>query len=379
MPGPDYYEVLGIDRSADEAVIKSAYRSLAMKYHPDKNPGNTSAIEKMKEINEAYAVLSDPDKRRMYDTYGESGLKGYTREDIFRGVDFGSLFREFGLRDFSGFGDSLFDTFFGGRTATRRGRRRGADLRYDLSISLEEAAFGTQKTISLPVVEQCPACNGSGAEPGGLEKCDRCNGTGQIVRERRSGYSIIREISVCGKCGGSGQIVKKACKNCNGKGVIKRSKELSITIPSGSDTGYQIRIEGEGEKGDGGPGDLYVILNVEKHPVFERHEYDIYTQQEVDFTLAALGGQISVPGLKGSLPLDIPEGTQSGAVLRIVNKGIPHLDGYGRGDEYVILKVMTPTNLSEQEKDLLSQFRGLRGRKPARKRRWWQFFLPRKQ
>jgi molecular chaperone DnaJ len=360
MAKRDYYEVLGIDRNADETAIKRAYRTLAMKYHPDRNPGDAEAVERMKEINEAYAVLTDAQKRQLYDTYGHAGLDGYTQADIFRGVDFSSLFREFGLRDFFGFGDSLFDSFFGGRTTTRRGPRRGANLKYDLAVTLEEVAFGAEKAIELPRVEQCPVCSGTGAEADGLESCSSCQGTGQIVREQRSGYSVFRQITVCGRCHGQGKVVKKACKECKGKGVIEKATGIKVTIPAGADTGYQIKVEGEGEKGDGLPGDLYVVLHVEKHPIFERHGDDIYLQQEIALTTAALGGRVEVAGLNGNLNLDVPEGTQTGTVFRIENEGIPHVDGYGKGDEYVIVKVVTPINLSRREKELLKEFQKLR-------------------
>ena len=264
----DYYEVLGIDRTADESAIKRAYRTLAMKYHPDRNPGDAQAVEHMKEINEAYAVLSDSHKRRLYDAYGHAGLEGYTQEDIFRGVDFSSLFREFGLGDFFGFGDSLFGSFFGRRTTTRRGPRKGADLRYDLAVTLEEVAFGTEKTLELPKMEHCQACSGSGAEPDGLIPCESCGGTGQIVKEQRSGYSVMRQISVCGKCRGKGKTIEKPCKECEGKGIIEKTKEVQLKIPAGADSSYSVKIEGEGEQGEDLPGDLYVVLNVEKHPVF---------------------------------------------------------------------------------------------------------------
>jgi molecular chaperone DnaJ len=356
----DYYEVLGIERNADEAAIKKAYRSLAMKYHPDRNPGDPKAAEKMKEINEAYAVLSDPQKRRLYDTYGHAGLEGYTQEDIFRGVDFSSLFREFGLSDLFGFGDSLFDSLFGRGTTIRTHLRKGADLRYDLTVTLEDVALGAEKMVSLPKVESCATCGGSGAEPDGLVRCEACGGTGQIVWEQRSGYSVFRQISVCGKCRGKGKVVKKRCPDCEGKGVVEKIKEIAVKIPAGADTGYQIRIEGEGEKGEDLPGDLYVVLNVKKHPLFERHGDDIYLQKEIPFTTAALGGEVKVPSLTGELKLKIPEGTQTGTVFRIENGGIPHLDGYGKGDEYVIVKVVTPTNLSRKEKKLLKEFEKLR-------------------
>ena len=356
----DYYEVLGINKNADEATIKKAYRNLAMKYHPDRNPGNAGAVERMKEINEAYAVLSDTQKRRLYDTYGHAGLQGYTQEDIFRGVDFSSLFREFGLGSIFGFGDSLFDSFFGGGTTTRRGPRKGADLRFDISVTLEEVASGIEKVVELPRTEPCPVCSGTGAEANGLSQCPSCGGTGQIVSERRSGYSVFRQISTCGKCGGRGKVVKQRCKECNGKGVIEKKQEITVKIPAGADTGYSIRVEGEGEKGEGLPGDLYVVLNVEKHPVFERYDDDIYLQQEIAFTTAVLGGEIKVPALAGELKLDIPEGTQTGAVFRIEGEGIPHLDRRGKGDEYVVVKVVTPTNLSRKEKELLREFEKLR-------------------
>jgi len=360
MAKRDYYEVLGIDRNADETAIKKAYRSLAMKYHPDRNPGDAEAVERMKEINEAYAVLTDAHKRQLYDTYGHAGLEGYTQADIFRGVDFSSLFKEFGLGDMFGFGGGLFDSFFGRRTTTRRGPRKGADLRYDLTVTLEEVAFGIEKVIELPRVEQCPTCSGTGAEADGLERCSSCQGTGQIVREQRSGYSVFRQITVCGRCHGQGKVVKKACKECEGKGVIEKATEIKVTIPAGADTGYQIRVEGEGEKGEGLPGDLYVVLHVEKHPIFERHSDDIYLQQEIALTTAALGGRVEVAGLNGNLNLDVPEGTQTGTVFRIENEGIPHVDGYGKGDEYVVVKVATPTNLSRKEKELLKEFERLR-------------------
>jgi len=354
----DYYEALGIDKNADEAAIKKAYRSLAMKYHPDRNPGNTEAIERMKEINEAYAVLSDAQKRQLYDTYGHAGLQGYSQEDIFRGVDFSSLFHEFGLGSI--FGDSLFDSFFGGRTTTRRGPKKGADLRFDLTVSLEDVSFGIEKVVELPREEPCSACDGSGAEPDGLSQCPSCGGRGQIVSERRSGYSVFRQISTCGKCSGSGKIVKQRCKECEGKGVIEKKQEITVKIPAGADTGYSIRVEGEGEKSEGLPGDLYVVLNMEKHPVFERHSDDIYLQHEIPFTTAALGGEISVPSLKSELKLEIPEGTQTGAVFRIEDEGIPHLDRRGKGDEYVVVKVVTPTNLSRKEKEVIREFEKIR-------------------
>ena len=357
MEKRDYYEILGINKDADEAAIKKAYRGLAMKYHPDKNPGDAQAAEKMKELNEAYAVLSDRNKRGLYDTYGHAGLEGYTQEDIFRGVDFGSLFEELfggGL----GFGEGIFDGFFG-RRRDRRARQpqRGADLRYDLTVSLEDVAFGKEKKIEAPWLEPCLVCNGVGAKEEGLKECEACHGSGQLVTEQRSGTSLFRQITTCSRCGGRGKVVTHPCDECGGKGSVEKRKEIYLYIPKGADMGHRIRIEGEGETGIDGNGDLYVILNVEKHPIFERHGDDIYVVKEIGFTRAALGGELDdIPGLEGILTLDIPEGTQNGAVFRIIDKGIPHLNGYGRGDEYVIIKVLTPTNLTEEEKDLLRRF-----------------------
>jgi molecular chaperone DnaJ len=352
----DYYDILGLERDADAAGIKKAYRTLAMKFHPDRNQDDPQAVEAMKEVNEAYAVLSDPAKRRLYDAYGHEGLKGYSQEDIFRGVDFGGLFREFGIGDLFGSGDSLFGSLFGRRTG-RTGPQKGADLRYDLALTLEEAAFGAEKTINLPKVEVCTACNGTGAEPGGLEECDQCKGTGQMVTEQRKGLSVFRQISFCPTCQGKGKIIKQACKECAGKGVLEKLKDISVQIPAGADTGHVIKVDGEGEKGKDLPGDLYIVIEVAKHPLFERHGDDIYLQREIALTTAALGGEIEVPNLEDKLfKLDIPEGTQTGSLFRIDGQGFLRLDGKGRGDEYVMVKVMTPTKLTERQKELLREF-----------------------
>ena len=366
MAKRDYYEILGMDRGADEATIKKAYRSLAMKCHPDTNPNDAQAVDKMKEINKAYAVLCDREKRRLYDTYGHAGLQGFTQEDIFRGVDFGSIFADLFGGGF-GSGGSIFDELFGRRRSGRgRQTRRGADLRYDFKVTLEDAAFGTEKKIEIPRVEPCSACHGLGAKEGGLKVCQACHGSGQSVIEQRSGYSVYRQITVCGKCRGRGKIVTESCDECQGGGSIERSKEISIHIPKGADTGHAIRVEGEGEPGPDGAenGDLYVVLSVEKHPVFERHGDDIYVVREIGLPQAALGAKLDdVPGLEGGLKVDIPEGTQNGAVFRISHKGIPHLNNHGRGDEYVLVKVVTPTDLSKEEKDLLRKFQASRGKR----------------
>ncbi len=361
MTKKDYYEILGIDKSADEATIKRAYRNMAMKYHPDRNPGDAQAIEKMKEINEAYAVLSDRHKRQLYDTYGHAGLEGYTATDIFGSVDFLSLFREFGLSYF-GFSDSIFDGLFGaGRTSTKR-QRKASDIRYDLEVTLEEVALGAEKKIRVPRTLVCFSCLGTGASERGLEDCDHCGGSGQIVREQRSGFTVIRQILTCSRCHGRGKIIKEPCIECQGQGFVREVRELTISIPRGADTGYTIKIEGEGEAGDNGviPGDLYVVLNIRKHPIFERRGDDIYLTREISFVQAALGDEINdIPSLYGTLKLKIPEGTQTGTVFKIKGKGIPHLDSHGNGDLYVMVKVVTPKNLTQREKELLREFERL--------------------
>jgi len=364
MAKRDYYDILGINKNSDEAAIKKAYRGLAMECHPDRNPDDIHAAEKMKEINEAYAVLSDRNKRGLYDTYGHAGLEGFTQEDIFRGVDFTSIFEGLfggGL----GCGGSVFENLFGRQRNYRaKQTQRGADLRYDLSVNLEDIAFGMEKEINIPKVETCSVCNGNGAKQDGLKECEACRGSGQLVSERRSGSTLFRQVTTCGRCNGRGCLVIQPCDECGGKGYIESRRELCVSIPKGADTGYRIRIEGEGGAGINGNGDLYIILRVEEHPVFERHGDDIYMVKEVDLTHAALGGELDdIPGLEGNLSLNIPEGTQNGAVFRIIDKGIPHLNNHGSGDEYVVIKLVTPTDLTEDEKKLLRKFQKSRRHK----------------
>lgn len=362
MAQRDYYEILGIDRTASDDAMKKAYRNLAMKYHPDRNPNDPESPNRMKEINEAYAVLSDPNKRQLYDLYGHAGLAGYTQEDLLRSADFGEMLRGFGLWD-SGFGDSLFDSFFRSQDPRRAGApRRGTDLRYELEATLEEAASGVEKTISIPREERCPVCAGIGADNSDIQECRQCHGSGQVVREQRAGFTLLRQITTCTVCQGRGQRILKPCPECQGRGSIETARDVEVAIPRGADAGYQSRIRGGGEPGEygGEPGDLWVVLRVQKHPLFERHNDDIYLQQEISFAIAALGGEEEVPGLDGNSIIHIPEGTQTGTVFRIEEKGISHLKGKGRGDQYVIVKVVTPTNLSKREKELLREFAKLR-------------------
>ncbi len=359
----DYYEILGVGRDADEEEIKRAYKRLAMKYHPDRNPDDPRAAEKMKEVNEAYAVLSDPEKRRLYDLYGHRGLEGYTYDDLVAGVDFGSLLEElFG----SFFGGSLFESLFGGtgrwNKSSRRiyARRKGQDIRMELEISLEEAAFGAEKPVKVARTEPCPRCRGSGAER--LEECRECGGSGQIVLEQRSGWAYFRQIRPCHRCRGSGMVVREVCRLCQGSGVREVEREVLVTIPRGVDSGQVIKLEGEGEAREGEyPGDLYLVLKIKPHPIFERRGYDIWVEKEIPFTQAALGGRVyGIPSLEGELEVEIPPGTRSGAVLEISGKGIPYPNREGRGSEFVRLEVIIPDNLSQEEVNLLQQFERLR-------------------
>ncbi|MDD5501483.1 MAG: molecular chaperone DnaJ [Candidatus Omnitrophica bacterium] len=367
----DYYDVLGIDRNADDSAIKQAYRRLAIKCHPDRNPGDRQAVERMKELNEAYAVLSDPQKRQRYDAYGHSGLQGYTADDIFGAVDFGSIFREFGLRNiFSDFGfgfgsgRSIFDNFFG-NSATRVKElesRKGADLECELEIELEEAFSGTEKKINLPRTEVCPSCRGTGAARGGISTCKDCGGTGQIVREQRSGYSVFRQITTCRRCRGQGRMITTPCHKCQGKGSIEIERDITVQIPKGADTGHMIKVEGEGEAGSGRgeAGDLYIKLCVKEHPIFERRKSDIYVKKEITVTQALLGGKVyGIPGLEGDIAIQIPEGTEDGTIIKVLGQGMPKFEDE-RGDEHVIIKVALPKNLSQEEKALLYQFGRMR-------------------
>ncbi|MDI6806229.1 MAG: molecular chaperone DnaJ [Candidatus Aenigmarchaeota archaeon] len=369
MREKDYYQILGIPRDASKDEITKAYRKLVMKYHPDRNPNDPKANEKMKEINRAYAILSDSEKRRRYDRYGEAGLEGYTEQDIFGGIDFDSIFSGLGLRNifkdfFGDFGfgrKSIFDDFFGYRQKVKE-LERGEDLQYDLEIDLEEAFHGIEKKMSLLKTETCPSCLGSGATKGGLSVCRKCQGSGQIIYEQRSGYSVFRQITTCPTCHGQGKMITSYCKECEGKGLIELQKEISVQIPRGANTGQTIRIEGEGGPGERGrrAGDLYIRFKVKDHPVFERRGADLYVKKEITFTQALLGGKIyDTPGIDGNLTLEIPEGTEDGSTFKISGKGMWRF-GEERGDLYVTTKIAIPKNLTLEEKTLLRRFERLR-------------------
>jgi len=372
----DYYQILGVVRNASEEEIKRAYRRLVMKYHPDRNP-DPRATEKMKEINEAFAILSDPVKRQKYDRFGHKGLEGYTAADIFGGVDFDSIFSELGLRNifsqFSrgfGFGggsifDSLFseDSRFGSSTRFKElAAKRGADLQYDLEIELEDAFEGRERKMTLPKTETCPACRGTRAAKGGLSICTECQGRGQIVYEQKSGWSVFRQITTCPKCRGQGKRITSPCQKCRGMGIVEVQKEIRVQIPRGANSGETIKVEGEGEPGkDGGvAGDLYIRLHVKDHPILERRGADLYLKKEIPFTQAILGGKIyGIPGLDGELSLEIPEGTENGTVFKIGGKGMPRF-AEERGDLYVEIKIRVPQKLTSEEKALLADLERLR-------------------
>ncbi|MDR1728847.1 MAG: molecular chaperone DnaJ [Acidobacteriota bacterium] len=340
----DCYEVLGVARNATDQEIKSAYRKLAVKYHPDKNPGDADAEEKFKEAAEAYSILSDADKRARYDRYGYSGMQGG-----FSGFD-PSTFSDFGdiLGEFFGFGD-IFGGGGGGRR--RGGPERGSDLRYDLKISFKEAAFGLKTKVKIPRQDACPDCEGRGT-PKGKDPvvCSACGGSGS-QRYQQGFFSVSR---TCPQCGGAGRIITEPCATCDGRGRVRKEKTLEIRIPAGVDTGSRLRIQGEGEAGvHGGPaGDLYVVIYVEEHPFFQRQGNNIYCQIPVGITQAVLGAEISVPTLQDEEKLKIPEGTQTGTVFRLRGKGIVSLGEHGRGDQFVTVNVVVPTKLSKEQRQL---------------------------
>jgi molecular chaperone DnaJ len=352
MSKRDYYEVLGLSRTASEQEIKSAYRRLAVKYHPDKNPGDAEAEEKFKEAAEAYQILSDPDQRRRYDRFGHAGVStGATAG--WGAPGFGGI--EDILGDLFGFGD-VFGAGGRGAGGARRAAtaQRGADLRYDLEISLEEAAAGMTASLRIPRLETCEKCKGTGAQEGTQpEICSTCNGAGQ-VRYQQGFFSVAR---TCGTCRGTGRIIKTPCEKCKGTGRVEREKTMEVKIPAGVETGSRLRIAGEGEAGtQGGPtGDLYVVIHVKEHEEFERQGSNLYSSVPVTFAQAALGAEISVPTLDGQQSLKIPPGTQTGTVFRLKNRGVPVLGGRGRGDLFVSVTVVTPTTLTREQRRLLEQ------------------------
>lgn len=355
MSKRDYYDILGVQRNATKDEIKNEYRKLALKYHPDRNkePG---AEERFKEVSEAYAILSDDEKRAQYDRFGHAGIDSrYSAEDIFRGVDFDEIFRDMGF-GFGGF-ESIFDTFFGGGRRAREAPR-GQDLRYDLEISLEQAYSGLTTEIAVPRSERCPECNGLGAKPGtSPKKCSECGGTGQIQHVQVSGFMHFARIEPCRKCRGRGVTIDKPCPVCRGVGIVERHRRISIKIPAGVDTGSQLIMRGEGDTPNGGGqrGHLFVVVHVRPHETFQRQGNDLLCRVDLNFSKAVLGGEVEVPTLDGRARIVVPPGTQSGATFRLRKKGMPGLREYGRGDELVVVQVKTPTKLSAQQQELIRE------------------------
>jgi len=363
----DYYEILGVKKDASLDEIKKAYRELALRYHPDRVPAERKkeAEEKFKEISESYAVLSDSQKRALYDQYGHSGIdQKYAYEDIFKGADFSSVFQDLG--DF-GVGGGLFDEIFsdlgfdifGGRGRSGRGRaRRGRDLEIAVAITLEEAASGIEKTINVPRYEECSVCGGSGAKAGTKKvSCPQCRGIGQTVVS--NGFFQLRQA--CSHCGGEGSIIQTPCSECRGEGRIRVTRKIKVKIPAGVDTGSQLRIRGEGEAGKAGRGDLYVVVEVRPHPVFQRHDNDIVTEINISLVKAILGAEIEVPTLNGKVKMKIPAGTQSGRIFRLKDKGIPDVHARDIGDELVRVNVEIPTHLTSEQRRLIEEFARLSG------------------
>lgn len=357
MAKRDYYEVLGVSRDATQEEIKKAYRRLARQYHPDANKDDKDAAEKFKEVSEAYHVLSDPEKRDAYNRFGHAATDGQ-----FNGFGgFGGF-----NGDFGGFTD-IFDMFFGGGTGRQRyGPERGADLRVDVELTFEEAAFGLEKDIKVPRTEECSTCGGSGAAPGtGKKTCEQCGGTGQIQFAQSTPFGRLVQARTCDRCRGTGSIIEKPCPTCRGAGRVRRTRNIKVKIPAGVDDGARLRLAAEGEPGlRGGPrGDLFVFIHVRPHPIFKRDGSNVVLNTEISFVQAALGDDITVPTIDGEARLKIPEGTQSGIVLRMRGKGIPDVRGYGRGDQFVHVRVTTPTRLTDKQKELLLEFARIEGQK----------------
>ena len=353
----DYYEVLGVDKNADDAALKKAYRALAKKYHPDMNPGDKEAEKKFKEASEAYAVLSDPEKRRQYDQFGHAafdggagGAGGFGGFD-FNGADFGDIF-----------GD-IFGDLFGGRRGSagaRSGPMKGANLRTSVRITFEEAVFGTEKEIELTVKEECKTWHGTGAKPGtSPETCPKCGGKGQVVFTQQSFFGTVRNVQACPDCGGTGKIIKEKCTDCHGSGFVPMKKRFAVTIPAGIDSGQCKRLAGQGEPGiNGGPrGDVLVEVIVGQHPIFQRQDTNIYSTVPVSFAVAALGGEVVIDTVDGKVIYDVKAGTQTDTRVRLKGKGVPSLRNKDlRGDHYVTLVVQTPEHLSAEAKELLRKF-----------------------
>jgi molecular chaperone DnaJ len=373
----DYYEVLGVSKSATDDEIKKAYRSLAKKYHPDMNPGDKEAEEKFKEVNQAYAVLSDAEKKARYDQFGPEAAEG----------NYGGGYGDFG--GFGGFGGGgfgfdigdIFGDIFGGgggSRARKNGPQRGDDLAQRISISFEEAAFGCKKDVKYTKVERCGECKGSGCADGSSPKtCSKCNGSGQVRVQQRTPLGVFQSTRPCDACGGTGKTIENPCKKCKGTGMSNVSKTIEVSIPAGINDGQSLNVRGMGNAGkNGGPaGDLYVTVSVRKHPIFVREEFDIFCEIPITFPEAALGAEIRVPTLEGETTYEIPEGTQTGTTFTLRGKGIPYVNGRGRGDLIFKVVVEVPKNMSESQKDALRKFADACGKSNyAKKEKFKSFF-----
>ncbi|HYF79642.1 MAG TPA: molecular chaperone DnaJ [Symbiobacteriaceae bacterium] len=357
MAKRDYYEVLGVPKNASEADIKKAFRGLARQFHPDANKDDPNAAEKFKEVNEAYQVLSDADRRAKYDQFGHAAEQ--------MGGGGGNPFG--GAGNMGDFGD-IFDMFFGGQMGRRqqRGPTRGDDLQYELDLTLEEAAFGVKKEIRIPRTEDCPTCKGSGAKPGtSPTTCSKCKGTGQIQMAQNTIFGRFVNVATCDRCGGDGKIVENPCTGCRGKGIVQKMHNVEVNIPGGVETGSRLRMSGYGERGDRGgpPGDLYIVMRVRPDSRFRREGDDLISEVTISMIQAALGVEVEVPTLEGPEKVNIPEGTQHGDTIRLKGKGVKHLRGGGRGDQHVVVKVHVPTKLQPRERELLQELAELRGEK----------------
>ena len=365
----DYYEVLGVEKGADLEAIKKAYRKMAMKYHPDRNPDNREAEEKFKEVGEAYEVLSDPDKRARYDQFG------------FAGVDpnFGAGAGGYGGSGFGGFGDfgdlgDIFGSFFGGgasRTSNANAPRRGENVMSRLELTFEEAAFGCEKEVSAVRIENCPGCSGSGSADGAVETCSTCRGSGQVRTTQNFMGMQMQSTSVCPKCNGKGKVIKNPCNTCRGKGKVRKTQKIKVKVPAGVDEGQSVRVRGEGCVGfNGGPnGDLLAEVYIKRHAIFTRSNMDVLCEVPISFTQAALGAQIQVPTLDGKVTYDIPEGTQTGTTFVLPGHGIPEVNNpCRRGNQRFTVVVETPTKLTREQKELLRQLDGMLEETPKRKK-----------
>ncbi len=367
----DYYEVLNVERGAPQDEIKKAFRKLAFQYHPDRNK-EPDAEEKFKEISEAYAILSDPEKKQQYDMFGHAGIRGrYSTEDIFRGVNLRDIFTEFG------FGDDLLGRIFGGIFGgfngfqRQRGPRRGSDLQTRIEVDLEQAAFGTEVEISLNRLQKCIRCDGTGAEPGtDLSTCPKCNGSGRIEHRTQSLFGQMIRVVACDRCNGRGKTAETPCTNCRGRSLEERKSRLNVKVPQGIEDGTQLILRGQGEDSafGGPPGDLYVRVRVRPHPYLIRRGKDIIYEAEINFPQAALGTKLQVPSLTGDKSLRVPPGTQSGTILRMRGEGIPNR--FGKGDQLVHINVIIPKKLNRRQRELVEELEKEIGDQ-SKKRAWW--------